>query len=289
MGAQQERARDAGPCWSPHAPACGTGARAGSVLLSTFISTAPENWGLLFHGPRPCRQALSEVSRGAPVPWRHNGINLQKPQPKLCASCHHTACHRLGFIPPAGHGAVEGQPGHGMVLQYQPGGARSGTWGQGAMECQLHEHSHRQPGRPCRICQPEGFLWDPGWPCGGSVAGAYMEMVLERERKLSTQSQKYGPCPSRESISSSHQRVMACHAISSSHLATHLIIFLFTWNKGFDVPQCLPGDSTVPPAEGLDPVAVSTALHMAELGPAHDFCLWFCSFLAALWTPCAQT
>lgn len=28
--------------------------------------------------------------------------------------------------------------------------------------------------------------------------------------------------------------------------------------------------------------AVSPALHMAELGPAHGLCLWFCSFSAAL-------
>lgn len=65
---------------------------------------------------------------------------------------------------------------------------------------------------------------------------AYL-MVLETEAKLSIQSQKHGPCLPRESV--------------LSHL-----IFPFLWDKGIDVPECLPGVNTVPPS-GLDTIPPS--------------------------------
>lgn len=145
-------------------------------------------------------------------------------------------------------------------------GHSAGTWGQGAPWNAGSMHSHQEPGGSLLSLpawgMPCGTLLGPG---GGSLCLGLRWRWSWRERKLSTQSQKFGPCPSRESISSRHQHVMACH----DHISP-FIIFLFTWNKGIDVPQCLPGDSTVPPAEGLDPVGVRMRLQQAvESCPAH--------------------
>lgn len=95
-------------------------------------------------------------------------------------------------------------------------GHGAGTWGQGApCSAGVTTVTNSQVGP----CQPEGRS---GVPVEG---GADVEMGLEREGKLSTQSQKCGPRPSRGSISSSHQLVMSSHPIISSHPSPHHLPF----------------------------------------------------------------
>lgn len=220
MGVQQGQTRAAGPCWSP----VGLEPRAGSMLLSTFISTAPEKWGLLFHGPSPqladrdCLRFPEELhSHGDPMGSACRSLSvLVLPVTSLpvtdMASCHQLAMQLWRASLAMGQCPSASLVGHG-----------AGTWGQGAPwnAGSMSTVTNSQVG-PAGSASLSDALWDPSWPCGGSVAGAYMEMLSKRERKLSTQSQKYGPCLSSKSISSSHQCVMACHVISSSCLTTHL-------------------------------------------------------------------
>lgn len=65
-------------------------------------------------------------------------------------------------------------------------------------------------------------LWDPSWPCGGSVAGVFVEMVLEKEH--SAPSQK---CALQRVhlIISSPCYGMSHHLIITSHHPSHPLPF----------------------------------------------------------------
>lgn len=198
----------AGACWIPMLLPAGPEPGAGSALLRTFTSTAPENWSLPFHGPgsqhadRHSLRFPEELhSHGDPMGSAYRSLS-QACVPRVTALCitDRAPSHQLavGQCPNASLVGLQA-PGdrvlHGMLAPST------------VTNCQVG---------PCWVCQPEDALWGPDWPCGGTVAGAYMERVLERKKTEHPKSEVWS-MPSREFISSSHQRVMACHLIITAH------------------------------------------------------------------------
>lgn len=132
------------------------------MLLSRVTSTAPENWGLPFHGPGPHHaDRHSEVSRGAPLPWRHNGISLQKPQCLLSVLCVlQTWLHPTSW--PWGCGGPAWPWDSALVPAWWGTGQAPGDRVLHAMPAlSVATKSQRVPAGCASL---RDALWDPSWP-----------------------------------------------------------------------------------------------------------------------------